>query len=196
MSVLVLWEDKSNGPIKGFGPQAFLIACVASRLAVNRHSLARSEAIAAKPCAGNANVLRELRRGPLWDSVAHVVAVLDTDELHDRLPVASRRTIGDAEYERWSASVMTAVRSSAPPDCHARLEICLLDRNLETLVGVVGRGAREFGDALNKSRLHRDKLLQRAADDQDLLRRACAEMPSWDHLVTTVTRLVCATPRA
>lgn len=36
----------------------------------------------------------------------------------------------------------------------------------------------------------RDKILHRAAADPALVHKACAEMPSWAHLVTTVTRLV------
>lgn len=34
MTVFVLWEDKATGSIESFGPHAFLIACVASRLVV------------------------------------------------------------------------------------------------------------------------------------------------------------------
>ena len=66
----------------------------------------------------------------------------------------------------------------------------MLDRNLETLLSVIGRGRRDLDDALSKNRLHRDKILHRAASDEALLARACAEMPSWDLLVATVTRLL------
>jgi hypothetical protein len=191
MSVFVLWEDSAISPIARFGPHVFLIACVASRKGVSRYDLARSGAIDGKPCAGNANVFRELQREPLWNAVSHVVAVLDSDEIHDRLPgIMARRTVAGAEYERWSESVMTEVREHAPVHGHARLEICLLDRNLESLLAVIGQGVPELDGALAKSRLHRDKILQRAAGDQTLLARACAEMPSWERLVATVTRIL------
>lgn len=191
MTVFVLWEDSAISPIARFGPHVFLIACVASRRGVSRYDLARSEAVDGKPCGGNANVFRELKREPLWDSVTHVVAVLDTDEIHDRLPgLPSRRKVADAEYEKWSDSVVSEVRKQAPDRGHARLEICLLDRNLETLLSVIGHGVRELDDALAKNRLHRDKILQRAAGDDALVARACAEMPSWERLVATVTRLL------
>ena len=57
-------------------------------------------------------------------------------------------------------------------------------------MSVVGDGMPQLGSALGKSRLARDKILQRAAGDEGAVRRACAEMPSWEHLVATVTRLV------
>jgi hypothetical protein len=191
MTVFVLWEDKPLGPLTRFGPHVFLIACVASRLGVGRYTLARSERIDGKPCGGNANLLRELRRPPLWGAARHVVAVLDTDELHDRLPeVPSRRTIGDDAYGPWSEAAVAAVRKQAPTEAHAQLEVCFLDRNLETLLAIVGDGARELADALGKSRLDRDKILQRAAGNDGLVARACAEMPSWDNLLAMVARCV------
>jgi hypothetical protein len=191
MSLFILWEDKAIGPITGFGPHVFLIACVAPRLHVDRYELMRSGRIDGKPCAGNANVFRELQRGPLWDTVTHVVAVLDTDELHDRLPgIPSRRTIADTAYTQWSDSVVSAVRKHAPEVRQSRLEICFLDHNLEALLSLIGDGMPELSRALGKRRLDRDKILQRAAGDENSVRRACAEMPSWEHLVATVTRLL------
>jgi len=191
MSVFVLWEDKAIGPIERFGPHVFLIARVASRLRVDRYQLMSSGAIDGKPCAGNANVFRELQRGPLWDAVAHVVVVLDTDEIHDRLPgILSRRKIVDTAYKQWSDSVASEVRKRAPEVRHSQLDICFLDHNLETLLALIGDGMPQLGSALGKRRLDRDKILQRAAGDETSVRRACAEMPSWEHLVTTVTRLM------
>jgi hypothetical protein len=189
MSLFILWEDNAIGPIARFGPHVFLVACVASRMGVDRYRLMSSETIGGKPCAGNANVLRELQRGPLWDSVARVVTVLDSDAIHDRLPgIASRGAIADAEYDRWSDAVVADVRKRAPDDRQHQLEVCLLDRNLETLLSLLGRGARELDSALGKSRLHRDKILQRAAGDEGLVTRACEEMTSWGELVATVTQ--------
>jgi len=193
MTVFVLWEDSAISPVAKFGPHVFLIACVAARLGTNRYELARSERIDGRPCAGNSKLFLELKRGPLWDSGAHVVAVLDTDEIHDRLPgIPARRTITDAHYGPWRDSVVTEVRKRAPEPAQHRLDICMLDANLETLLSLIGRGAGGLDDALRKDRLHRDKLLHRAASDEELVRRACAQMPSWDQLVATVARILSA----
>lgn len=89
-----------------------------------------------------------------------------------------------------AAAVEAEVRKRAPDHGQAKLEVCLLDRNLETLLAVVGHGARELDEALGKSRLERDKLLQRAAGDEGLVEKACTEVPSWGHLVATVAQLL------
>jgi hypothetical protein len=104
--------------------------------------------------------------------------------------LASRRTVSDADYDRWSSSVEAWVRQHAPDHAQPRLHACLLDRNLETLLMAVGGGMTEPGGVYAKNRLDRDKHLQRAASDERLVRKACAEMPSWEQLVATVTRLV------
>jgi hypothetical protein len=68
MTVFVLWENHAAGSIDRFGPHTFLVACVADRLQLNRFELLRSERIRGRSCSGNSNVLRELRRRPLWDA--------------------------------------------------------------------------------------------------------------------------------
>lgn len=158
MTTFVLWEDKAIGPIAGFGPHVFLVACVASRLRVDRYKLMSSGVIDGKPCGGNANVLRELQRGPLWDAVANVVAVLDTDKIHGRLPkLESRGMIADAAYESWSHAAAREIRQAAHEVGQSQLEICFLDRNLESLLSLIGDGMPQLGSALGKSRLARDK---------------------------------------
>jgi hypothetical protein len=119
-----------------------------------------------------------------------VLAVLDTDRLHDRIPtIVPRRTIDPAGYAAWAEAAERAVRDSVAVAGQAPLESCLLDHNLETLLAIVGRGAEVLNDALSKDRLARDKLLARAASDAPTIARACAEMPSWGQLVETVARL-------
>lgn len=191
MTVFVLWEDKAISPIASFGPHMFLVACVASRLRMDRYRLMKSEAIDGKPCGGNANLLRELQHSPLWDGVMCVVAVLDTDEIHDRIPgISSRRMIPSTGYQQWSDAVVRELRSHAPEAVQRQLEICFLDHNLETLLSLVGNGMPELDAALGKKRLARDKILHRAAADEGQIHKACAEMPSWNHLVTTVSNVV------
>lgn len=191
MTVFVLWEDKAVSPVKRFGPHAFLVACVASRLGMDRHRLMSSGVIQGKPCGGNGNVLRELGNEPLWASTMFVVAVLDTDEIHDRLPgISSRRMVTDSKHAAWLESACKAVQKHAPEAMHAQLEICFLDQNLETLLSLVGHAMPELSLALRKDLMARDKILHRAAADEALVRKACAEMPSWEALVTTVARLI------
>lgn len=192
MTVFVLWEDKANGPIDRFGPHQFLVACVAARLvAIDRYELMRSQIISGKPCGGNGNVLRELGHGPLGNSVRHVIAVLDTDKLHHRVPgISARSAVADTEYNAWSDAAGIEIRKHASATVQDKLAICLLDRNLETLLSLVGHGTSALPAALKKELLERDKVLHRAAADQTLVHRSCAEMPSWGYLVSTVTRMV------
>jgi hypothetical protein len=82
------------------------------------------------------------------------------------------------------------IRKHAPQAVQAQLEICFLDLNLETLLSLVGHGMPELSRALGKDLLARDRILHKAAADEALVRKACAEMPSWDILVTTVTQLI------
>jgi hypothetical protein len=141
MSVFVLWEDKSAGPITRFGP--------------------------------------------------HVVAVLDTDEIHDLLPgISSRRAVADSKYASWLDSAIDEVRKHAPQAVQSQLEVCFLDQNLEGLLAIVGHGMPELSRALGKDRLARDKILHKAAADEELVRKACTEMSGWEALVTTVARLI------
>lgn len=91
MTVFVLWENHATGPVTRFGPHTFLVACVANLLATDRFELLRSERIKGRSCNGNSNVFRELARRPLWDAVPHLIAVLDTDKLHELLGGEARK---------------------------------------------------------------------------------------------------------
>src|SRR3954468_22138686 len=191
MSVFVLWEDRAIGTIDKFGPHVFLVACAAHQLRVDRHGLAQSGAINGKACAGNGSVLKELKRDPLWHAAAHVIAVLDTDKLHELLPgIPSRTTVGDAAYSQWTDAIAIEIRRLLPDHGKPRLRVCLLDRNLESLLVMFGRGASGVDAAIGKDRLARDKVLQRAAADVGIVTAACVGMPSWGALVRTVAELV------
>ena len=74
---------------------------------------------------------------------------------------------------------MTASCCIGPHDA-ARLTICFIDRNLETLLKILG------DTSIEKDVVQRDKILQRASGDPVLIRRALEEMPSWANLVATV----------
>jgi hypothetical protein len=74
-------------------------------------------------------------------------------------------------------------RERLGPHDAARLTICFIDRNLETLL-------RTLGDtSVEKDVVQRDKVLQRAAGDPVLICRGLEEMPSWANLVDTVAAL-------
>lgn len=98
MTVFVLWENHATGPVDRFGPHAFLLACIAHRLQMNRFELHARKIISGRSCSGNSNVLRQLGRRPLWDAARHLIAVLDSDKLHDVVP----RSLSDAHgMLRW-----------------------------------------------------------------------------------------------
>lgn len=67
---------------------------------------------------------------------------------------------------------MIEVRKRAPEVTQHKLKIGFLDRNLETVLSLVGRGMPELPRALAKGLLARDKILHRAAADEDLVRTA------------------------
>lgn len=180
MTVFVLWENHATGSIDRFGPHAFLVACVATRLQLDRFELHRSERILGRSCNGNSNVLRELGRRPLWDAAPHLIAVLDSDKLHKLWAGASRQQVADADYGAWAAQMEAKCRERIGPHDATRLTVCFLDRNLETLLNVLG------DTSLEKDVVQRDKLLQRSASDPASIHRALTHMSTWARLVDTV----------
>jgi hypothetical protein len=184
MTVFVLWENHAAGPIDRFGPHTFLIACVADRLQVDRFELQRSKRIRGRSCNGNGGVLRELAPGrPPWDAARHLIAVLDSDKLHVLLDVEARR-VADPGLDAWSAQMEARCRARLGPHEDARLAFCFLDRNLETLLQILGHTSPE------KNVVERDKVLQRAAGDPVLIRRALEQMATWATLVEAVARRI------
>lgn len=65
----------------------------------------------------------------------------------------------------------------------ARLTICFLDRNLETLLKILG------DTSIEKDVVQRDKVLQGAAGDPVLIRRGLDDLTSWANLVDTVANV-------
>lgn len=184
MRMVVLWENHATGHIHRFGPHAFLVACVADRLQMNRFELLHTESIRSRCCNGNGGVLRELGRRSLWDAAPHLIAVLDTDKLHELLGGEARKLVAGPAYDAWSTKMEERCRERLGPHDAARLTICLLDRNLETLLEAIE------GASVEKDVVERDAILQRAAAEPALLRRALAQMPSWADLVETVAHRV------
>ena len=62
-------------------------------------------------------------------------------------------------------------------------------------MSLVGHGMPELPQALAKNLLARDKILHKAAAAEELVRKACTEMPTWDALVTMVTQQISGTCR-
>jgi hypothetical protein len=133
-----------------------------------------------RSCNGNGNLLRELGRRPLWDAAPHLIAVLDSDKLHKLWAGASRQQVADPDYEIWATQMEAKCRERLGPHDAARLTICFLDRNLETLLNVLG------DTSLEKDVVQRDKVLQRAGADPGAIRRGMDGMPTWAKLVDTV----------
>jgi hypothetical protein len=71
-------------------------------------------------------------------------------------------------------------RDRLGPHDATRLAFCFIDRNLETLLNILG------DTSVEKDVVQRDKVLQRASADPVLIRRGLEEMPSWAKLVDTV----------
>jgi hypothetical protein len=184
MTVFVLWENHATGPVDRFGPHAFLLACVADRLQVDRFELQARKIVSGRSCSGNSNVLRQLGRRPLWDAALHLIAVLDSDKLHDLLGGEARKLVPDPAYDVWSAQMAARCRERIGPHDAARLTICLIDRNLETLLKILG------DNSVEKDVVQRDKVLQGASGDPALIRRGLEAMPSWANLVDTVATIV------
>lgn len=182
MNGFLLWENHAAGPIDRFGPHAFLVACVAARLGLDRFQLLRSARISGRSCNGNGGVLRELGRDPLWNAAPNLVAVLDSDKLHVLLGCEARSRVADTDYGSWSARVEQQIRKRLDPRDTAPLTIHFLDQNLESLLQVLG------DTSTRKNVLERDSLLLRAAADPALIRRAQEAMPSWAGLVDIATR--------
>lgn len=183
MRIYVLWENHATGSILQFGPHKLLLACVAERLGSDPYELARAALIGGRSCGGDGNVLRELGHPALWDSAPHLLAVLDSDKIHRRLGTEARSRVPEGGYAAWAARTEVACRERIRSNQHyneAQLTICFLDRNLESLLEVIG------GFSGKKELIERDKILQRAASDPGLARRALEAMPSWAGLVDAV----------
>ncbi len=184
MTTFVLWENHSDGPVDRFGPHVFLVACVADRLQVDRFELHRLECIRSRSCNGNGGVFRELGRGHAWNTAPHLVAVLDSDKLHELLGGEARKLVAEPAYDAWAAQMEARCRERIGAHEAERLAICFLDRNLETLLQALG------DTSVKKNVVQRDKLLQRAASDPALIRRASEAMPTWANLIDTVVRRI------
>ncbi|HSK03156.1 MAG TPA: hypothetical protein VK932_18015 [Kofleriaceae bacterium] len=185
MTVFVLWENHAETSIDRFGPHAFLVACVADRLQENRFELFRSKRIKGRSCNGNGGVLRDLGPGcHAWNTALHVIAVLDSDKLHELLGGGARKLVADPAYDAWAAQMEARCRERIGAHDAERLAICFPDRNLETLLQALG------DTSVKKNVLQRDKLLQRAASDPALIRRASEAMPTWANLVDAVAQRI------
>ncbi len=182
MTVYVLWENHATGSIRDFGPHAFLVACVADRLGTNRFELQRQEVINGRSCNGNSNVFRELGRQPLWNAAPYLIATLDADKLHDLLGGTARKSVDQTGYAAWAAQMEAQCRARIGAHDAARLTVAFLDRNVESLLQVLG------GDTIEKDVVHRDTILRRASASPDLIHRASAQMPTWAALVDAVAR--------
>ena len=147
---IFLYEDA--GPPGNFGPHALLCACVADKTGISPRDSRLSDA---RPLKGNGNVLKAC-----WDKkfadVTHLVAVLDSDKIRE-LPMLTKAGVHKGSTDK---QIVDVIRARAP--IGKRLQICLLEKNAETLVRAVlsceGRPV-----TIEKDRNNRDIVLNRAA---------------------------------
>lgn len=184
MIVTVLWEDQRGGQIKGFGPHALLVACVADSLGLVPNRL--KGLIESHPKKGNGNVIVALRRD--LERLANsgpVVAVFDRDKIPELVnlhqPVADCRRI---TKER--------IRNLAP----GNYEVVFLERNIETLIEAVCRVLGESAPEQKPRPDERDRILGRAVwASPDVRRRIRDECPSFSRLVDVMARYIGGQPR-
>lgn len=180
---IFLYEDA--GPPGNFGPHALLCACVADKTGISPRDSRLSDA---RPLKGNGNVLKAC-----WDKkfadVTHLVAVLDSDKIRE-LPMLTKAGVHKGSTDK---QIVDVIRARAP--IGKRLQICLLEKNAETLVRAVlsceGRPV-----TIEKDRNNRDIVLNRAAWS-DRRTRDCVlnAVPSFAELVRVVASLVQAARR-
>lgn len=185
-AILVLYED-SRGAKGTFGPHEFFLGCVADLTGLNIHAL--KPRVCACPVNGVSKLLDHLRD---LDELSHlaphgapILAILDEDRLRDHAPIA--------DMTSTDAAAKLAADSSAP----TRLQVVLLERNLESVVAAFKEcGEREtqlIAEALKKRLNERDKLFSKVGHDaargsiRDCVRQA---MPCVEKIVKHISAAV------
>jgi hypothetical protein len=154
-----------------------LLACVADRVKGDRFSLLRRVVPIAS--GGYGNVRRKLREdGDALASRGPLVAMLDNDKI--RVLYGLAQSAPPAEVER----VILAEAQDSPT-------IVLLIENMEDLVAACCAALKRPIPAKKPAPEERDKHLQAAANDSDLIRAQVLDtVPSFKALVDVVERLL------
>lgn len=175
MNVHVFYED-SRTPGGDFTLHDLVLACVADRIQRNRWDL--KDLVLCKPMKGNANVLKACAHDVRRMKHAHIAAVLDGDELARLLNL--RGNYCKCEARAAFGRIAT----------DARLELFVLDHNIETLIETLGRLKPDLPmmtEALDKDRNARDRVFANAANAEPGLRTQLrSEIPSFDRLTRKI----------
>ncbi len=190
--VTVLYEDSAIDD-RDFPLHRLVVRCVHDSVlersvAADFGALVR-DGIRGIPRNSNSKVraacLRDLR--DLTADGNHVVALYDSDRVHDLVPTSGR----------CKRELTTSLREGCSPA--DRLRVVLLERNTESLITALRRGPVEelvgkgvFDRALKKDRNARDIALKAAArEDFRSVRTALRQtVPSLDYLTTKLVGLV------
>jgi hypothetical protein len=187
MKIRVLFEDRlaQGQPPRGYGPHAFLCACVADEAATDLRLV--RESIDSKPCKGNGNVVKECENAGYSATAFRLVAVLDEDKV---------RGLFNLPGNSCKSAIRTAFDAKvAPAGVILADRLVLLESNLESLIDAI-RWVEGLQPLAEKPGLNvRDIALNRAArgprERRDLVRAA---LPSFDRLVRIVARALGAVP--
>jgi len=175
VSVHVFYED-SRTPGGDFTLHDLVLACVADRIERNRWDL--KALVLCKPMKGNANVLKACINDVRRMKHAHIAAVLDGDELARLLNVPG------SCCKREARAAFGAIATDP------RLELFVLDHNIETLVETLGQLKPDLpmmSEALEMDRNARDRVFANAAAaDPGLRAQLRGKIPSFDRLARKI----------
>lgn len=177
LQVAILYEDRlADQKIKSYGPHALVLACLADRLGCSPHAhdlKTRFNPLARK---GVDKIIADCRRPIFGDHYLQVIAVCDSDRLHEHLGLGSGAC---------KDAIRQALRSGCP--FRERLVPVLLERNIETVVDaaltVLGEPPRDLKK--KPTPLQRDLILNRMAFGAEPARRRelLVAVPSLAYLV-------------
>lgn len=180
---VVLWEDSLSVGAKTFGPHQLALACVIDQIgaASDTDRWTLGQIIIGIPRRGNSRLRTSLgtETGLLTRSGEHLVTVFDDDQV---------RRLYRLETQACKTIVLEAIRN----ECSlSTLEIVLLEQNVESLVAAAARALSRPNPERKDPKLRDAVLMQLAAEATcDRRDRVRTEVPSFDRLVTILTRLV------
>jgi hypothetical protein len=180
----IFYEDQS-GSVSPFPLHRLVLAAAHDHCPDRLARWALDHRVIAIPKKGQSNVLEEVGRTRRHlDAGVCVIAWLDTDHVRDLFPKASRAA---------RAEVIDLVKQRAGAIDPGRLEVFLLDQNLESLLEALERELRDqVGEelttrAIRKKRLDaRDQLLLHVASGRELRRLLRARHQGFDCLTRAV----------
>jgi hypothetical protein len=187
----ILYEDQL-GAVPGF-PLHRLVLAAAHDLCPHLERWRLEQRVIALPKKGQGGVLNEVRRARLHaDAGVCVLAWIDDDHVRDLFPGAAREA---------RAEVIQRVKQQGGALDPGRVEIFLLDRNLESLLQALepelreALGEEQVTKAIRKKRLDaRDALLIHISGSRDLRERLRQRHGGFDCVTRYVAALATCEP--